>query len=197
MPHPSKANKRAWKWALQENILRDLQRLLGLDPGLLECKFEFEFPAHPHGPMSALQFACDSDWQEASLWLIEQGARPSGLLKSKRSALAFAVAGCDLAVVESLLDAGSNDFDVVSVFGNNPLHDAVEAEEDDIVKALLDAGADPMVKNDKGLTALDLARKSGSQELMDIMRPALANEQGQTLAASTPSAKSTSRRKGL
>lgn len=195
MSHPSRSNKRAWKLALEENVLHDLKRLLGLDPGLLECKFEF-FNC-PHGPMTALQFACKNDWWEASLWLLDQGARPSGILKSKQSSLGFAVEGEYFVVVERLLEAGSTDFDTVSVFGNSPLHAAVELEDGDMVKALLGAGADPTVRNGSGLTSLDLARNSQSDEMMDALRSALANEQAQVIAAKTVPAIGQPRRKGL
>jgi ankyrin repeat protein len=37
------------------------------------------------------------------------------------------------------------------------------------VKLLLEAGADPMLKNDQGLTALDFANKANRSESADII----------------------------
>mmetsp|Transcript_54406 Transcript_54406/g.100513 ORF Transcript_54406/g.100513 Transcript_54406/m.100513 type:complete len:231 (-) Transcript_54406:384-1076(-) len=42
----------------------------------------------------------------------------------------------------------------------HPLHDAVHAKDDDLVRILLEAGADPTLKSSSGKTALDRASKS-------------------------------------
>lgn len=50
------------------------------------------------------------------------------------------------------------------ISGQWPIHTAVRANNEAIVKLLIENGADPYVLNDEGETAEDVARNSGSGE---------------------------------
>ena len=57
---------------------------------------------------------------------------------------------------------------------NTPLHIAVLKQQALIVKTVIELGADPLVKNAKGLTAIDLAIDVGcSPFIMQLLRSAI------------------------
>ncbi|MBT3202177.1 MAG: hypothetical protein HN350_19920 [Phycisphaerales bacterium] len=56
--------------------------------------------------------------------------------------------------------------------GDTPLHTAVAAVSEDsitIIKLLLGAGSDPHIKNKKGSTPLDKAKRLGAKEIVDLL----------------------------
>ena len=56
--------------------------------------------------------------------------------------------------------------------GNTSLHWAVlfNYKSPEIIKELLDAGADPMIKNSESATPINLAEQSKSTELIEILK---------------------------
>ena len=57
--------------------------------------------------------------------------------------------------------------------GDTALHFAVEQKLQKHVEALLDAGADCRIKNNKGKTAMDFANEQGNQIIKKLLRRAL------------------------
>ena len=83
-----------------------------------------------------------------------------------RTALAAAVGECGLEVVQFLLEHGAD-----PNLGN-PLvcglwHPETSAEE---LKALLDAGADPLAQVEEGMNALEWAEDGGDEDFIRILR---------------------------
>ena len=70
-------------------------------------------------------------------------------------------------MLQTLLDAGV-DLNGLNDFRNTPLTEAIHAGHIAIVKMLLDAGADPNV----GLPSLDIARKNGNKEIVELIQQA-------------------------
>jgi ankyrin repeat protein len=50
-----------------------------------------------------------------------------------------------------------------------PLMMATHYGHGDVVRLLLDGGADPTLRNEQGLTAVDFARRAGRDELADMV----------------------------
>nr|WP_295769612.1 ankyrin repeat domain-containing protein [Rhodoferax sp.] len=72
--------------------------------------------------------------------------------------LHYAATGGHVAVMRLLLDTHAY-IDAASPNGSTPLMMAARYGTNDAVKLLIDAGADPTLKNAKGLTAIDFARQ--------------------------------------
>jgi uncharacterized protein len=53
--------------------------------------------------------------------------------------------------------------------GWTSLHEAAQNGDPAMVKLLLDHGADRLLANDDGTTALDLAKKSGNSEVIRLL----------------------------
>jgi ankyrin repeat protein len=67
-----------------------------------------------------------------------------------------------------LIEAGA-DVNAAAWRGATPLMQAVAAEEVDMVRTLLDRGANPSAKTPSGQTALDLARKKNATAIIAIL----------------------------
>ena len=61
------------------------------------------------------------------------------------------------------------DVNTVDEYGDTPLMLAAEHREDDVVKALIEAGADVNAKDKNGKTALDYARENGYDEIVGLL----------------------------
>lgn len=168
----ARKQKTAWKQAVEDEDLSTLQSLhsQGFD---LEWSMGADVA---HGKLTALQLACFNDWKEGALWLVDAGAQVGKLARSGSSALSFAVLGGDVEVIEALLKKDSGNINHVSVFGNAPLHDAVSGDGE-VVSLLLQYGADPTLKNDRGLDALDLARKNNGPDMQELVENAWRTQQ--------------------
>lgn len=168
----SRKNKTAWRQAVEDENLSTLQDLhaQGFD---LEWAMEGDIA---HGKLTALQLACFNDWKDGALWLIEAGAQVGRLTRSKSSALSFAVLGGDEELIAALLKKDASNINCISVFGNAPLHDAVSGDAD-IAHLLLEHGADPMLKNDRGLDALDLAKQNNGPKMQEAIENAWRTQQ--------------------
>lgn len=51
-----------------------------------------------------------------------------------------------------------------------PLHEAVELNKVDVVKALLNKGADPAIRDARGASAIDKAERNGLSAIVDLLR---------------------------
>ncbi len=83
-------------------------------------------------------------------------ARDADVNKSGWAPLHYAATNSHLAIMGLLLDNHAY-IDAASPNGSTPLMMAARYGSNDAVKLLLDAGADPMLKNKLGLTAIDFA----------------------------------------
>ncbi len=84
-------------------------------------------------------------------------ARDADVNKPGWTPLHYAATGGHVAIMRLLLDNHAY-IDAASPNGTTPLMMASQYGTNDAVKLLLEAGADPMLKNTKGLTAIDFAR---------------------------------------
>lgn len=83
-------------------------------------------------------------------------ARDADINKPGWTALHYAATGGHVAIIQLLLDAHAY-IDAASPNGSTPLMMAARYGTVDAVQRLLNAGADPTLKNDLGLTAIDFA----------------------------------------
>ncbi|HEY8965594.1 MAG TPA: ankyrin repeat domain-containing protein, partial [Candidatus Methylacidiphilales bacterium] len=103
--------------------------------------------------------------------LCSRGADPNLPSASDGStALHAAVSRGETLNIEQLLQAGA-DVNAVDIIGRTPLQFAITrlAEYDPIATILLDHGANPLLPDFGGLTAVDLARVRGETGLIDLL----------------------------
>jgi ankyrin repeat protein len=73
-----------------------------------------------------------------------------------------------LPMVELLLEKGAK-VDRASIKGETALQNAVSHDHDDIVVVLLAHGADPYKVNNKGVSAVDIARHKGNEDVLNML----------------------------
>ncbi len=106
--------------------------------------------------------------------LIERGASVAAPARNKlavtalHSAIATDVAPVDMAIVRMLLEAGAP-VNVPHLGGGTPLHSAAFVGDPEVVRMLLDRGADPWLKTDDGKTAAEIARERGHAALAEML----------------------------
>lgn len=114
---------------------------------------------------SPLMFASLNGYLELSKKLITRGADVN---KPGWAPLHYAATRGHLAVMTLLLDNYAY-IDASSPNATTPLMMAAFYGTPSAVKLLLEAGADPMLKNDQGLSAIDFAHRNSRQESADII----------------------------
>ena len=75
----------------------------------------------------------------------------------------------DTEIVGILVKAGCN-VNHLDSSGNNALREAILGKHSDVVGLLVEAGADPMLKNKDGETMIDIAGKHGDAKTMEVLR---------------------------
>ncbi|MCY1560327.1 Ankyrin repeats (3 copies) [compost metagenome] len=75
----------------------------------------------------------------------------------------------DIARVNELLEYKTK-VNSISTIGSTALMYAAKNGHDEVVIRLLEAGSDPSLKTHKGHSALDLARKSGHESTVQLLR---------------------------
>lgn len=124
---------------------------------------------HPHMDVNAINQAGETPLMLAALrgrlpWVQALVQRGALINEAGFTALHYACSGPDNGVTAWLIAQGA-DIDARSPNGSTPLMMAAGYGSPDSVEVLLQAGADTRLVNDKGLSALDFARKSGRPEL--------------------------------
>jgi ankyrin repeat protein len=103
-------------------------------------------------------------------WLLRNGADADILDSYKATALSYAVVVCDMPAIEAIIKKTKN-INLLDVDGMSFLMWAAYNETDrpEIVQLLLDNGALPQVKNEKGQTALSWASKKGNTKTVELL----------------------------
>ena len=87
------------------------------------------------------------------------------------SPLHYAINEYRLDMVKRLIDRGAN-IEMFDSYGNNVLARAVLTSKGrrDIIKFLLEKGANPNIPNYKGYTAIDMAKVIGNEDILEIFK---------------------------
>jgi hypothetical protein len=126
--------------------------------------------------ITALMFASLRGHLDIVKTLFARGADVNA--RSDDDVTALMAASCEghLDVVIALLEKGADVNVKTNDDGMTALMLASVAGYDDVVNALLKHGADPSIKNIHGLTALDIMKFSGSQEIIQLLQEAGSKE---------------------
>lgn len=113
----------------------------------------------------------------ATTFLIERGAGVNLEDNAGRTPMHWA------AIVGSpecgeILKANQGSINPLTKTGKTPLHMSAEAGHLTFVQFIVKSGADTTVKDGKGLTAFDLAKKEGHKDVMALVKPAGSKKGG-------------------
>ena len=142
--------------------------------------------------VSVLTQAAHSGHEELAIYLLEQGADPNAMAAGYTPLHAAVLRG-EVALVRSLLNHGaiietsvehgtpgrrfSADYSIRSqLIGRNAFWMAAKYGEVEILQILLDAGADPLVVDENGVTSLQVAMGNSGSSL-DWRRDRIGNEE--------------------
>lgn len=114
---------------------------------------------------SPLMLAALRGYLEICTVLVQRNADVN---KSGWAPLHYAATGGHVAVLQMLLENHAY-VDAESPNGSTPLMMAAMYGSPDAVRVLLEAGADPLIKNDLGLTALDFAKRGLKPDSADLL----------------------------
>jgi ankyrin repeat protein len=119
-----------------------------------------------HG-MTPLLRAIDQDQPQKALALIQRGANPN--LKDNNGTHPFvaAIVMGEPALIEVLLQKGIDPDMKMDLIGTTPLMVAALENQIELVKLLVDAGANINHQNQEGLTALMMAADMGNAEIVE------------------------------
>ena len=137
---------------------------------------------HPQGGATALYVACEFGHAEAAQLLLESGAPADAARDDGATPLYKACQdGGRTDIVLMLLSAGAQ-VDQMDNAGMTPLWVACHQGKPVLVRALLDAKADPMRKV-QGWGPLDLAKSEGREEIVQLLVEYLPPEAAAAVAA--------------
>lgn len=139
--------------------LENLIELLSDNPDLVHEQDRFGF--------TALHTAVGGHTLETVTILISAGANVNA--QNKYGIASLHLAAYDY-IADALLDAGAN-IELTDISGNTPLliHSS-EPESYEVMKLLLNRRADLDKKNSNGLTALDIAKRRGEQDKVELLK---------------------------
>jgi hypothetical protein len=112
-----------------------------------------------------LMMACLRGHADIARKLIARGADVN---KPGWAPLHYAATNGSTAIIQMLLDENAY-IDAASPNGTTPLMMAAMYGTPDAVKQLLEAGADPTIKNQLGLTALDFAKRGERRDAIELI----------------------------
>ena len=118
---------------------------------------------------TALQLASFDGHTDVVNVLLKNGSKVDQLDASGRTALMYASTGANVETVKALLKADANVHLVDKVEQFNPLMWAAAEGQTEVVRLLLDAGADPTKQDVDGETALDFARDKRHADVIKLL----------------------------
>ncbi len=135
-----------------------------------------------HYSRTALLEACANRRTPAALFLIRAGANPDHAGSNGLTPLHAAILGDNKDVVVALLDAGA---DIGKKFGDvTPLQQAAHYGRGDLMRRLIDRGADPTCVTDKGEALADIVFMDDSGKMAEMARGEASRVFGIQAAAS-------------
>jgi len=121
------------------------------------------------GGQTALGYATEWDYADTARLLIQRGADVNAADDSGGTPLFEAATHGDSVLAQDFLKAGANP-NARDILGDVPLWYAeLGAPNIDTARVLLEHGADPTIRDNAGLTALDKARKQGFKGMAALM----------------------------
>ena len=99
---------------------------------------------------------------------LEKGADINATNKSGETALHRAAYVGKIDVIDYLIDRGAN-INQQTIHAATPLFIAVLRDQPESVRKLLSRGADPKIKNQRGISAVELAQEAGHDEIAAIL----------------------------
>ncbi|XP_075452040.1 ankyrin repeat and SOCS box protein 3 isoform X1 [Ascaphus truei] len=135
---------------------------------------------------TALHLAAKAGSTSCAKLLLQAGADPNDVTNEEITPLFLAVEHGHQDVVELLLKSKANINGSHSCSGWNPLHQASLMELTDIIKLLLDNGADKECEDDFGITPLFIAAQYGKEESLRMFILHGANVNCQAKDKATP-----------
>lgn len=136
--------------------------LLKSDPGLAQAWSSDGF--------TALHFACFFAQDTTGFLLLEHGADPAAVARNpmKVMPLHSAASARNVALGKALLEHGAP-VNARQAMGWTPIHAAAQNSDKAMAELLLKHGADPRTTNDEGVSALDLAKKGGHEDMVALL----------------------------
>lgn len=125
-----------------------------------------------HPDDTILNCVCAGFYLPVALEIVKNGANPDFQNSNDgRGALYWAVMCANPPLINALLDRGANpDVQTWERTGAlTPLHAAVDRGRYDEAKILVERGADLSIRDAKGLTPLERARKSNSLDMVELL----------------------------
>lgn len=168
------------------------------------CQLYAQFAADP-GLKLWRQHYCESNYKACARYQVALSGKaipltllPNGKLLQRyrkrdelnAAALFNAIQKGRLAIVKSLLNGKISSAAIKMADGTTPLMAAAERGNAGIVKLLLEAGYSPLQQNDKGVSAMDIARQKGFADCADLMAPYVrqqSNEANHTASTNSDS----------
>lgn len=134
---------------------------------LLESGFDVNKPTT--GGSTYLHDAALKNQKKIADLLLHCGARPDALNQTGGTPLHDAALGGSVDVISLLLDQGANINAVDRESGATPLMLAASLDRASVIAVLLKRGADPALKDVRGMTALDRAKKTEDPETIRLL----------------------------
>lgn len=126
---------------------------------------------------TALVAATISDRKNIVIYLLAKGADVN-YPKQSGTALYQAASPTKIAIAKILLSVHNINPDIATMTGVTPLHKAIECHNNELVKLLIEKGANRYIKDIKGKTPMDYANQcnnSQAKELLTSFIPSLVN----------------------